>query len=42
MPISRSRTRGPWLQHLLLPAATLALQFAALYVRMVRSNMLAT
>jgi peptide/nickel transport system permease protein len=30
----------PWLDHMILPGATLALQFAALYVRMVRSNML--
>ncbi len=30
----------PWLHHLILPGATLALQFAALYVRMIRSNML--
>ncbi len=29
-----------WAWHLLLPAFTLALQFAALYARMVRSNML--
>ncbi len=32
----------PWLHHLILPGATLALQFAALYVRMIRSNMLGT
>jgi peptide/nickel transport system permease protein len=32
----------PWLHHLLLPAATLALQFTALYVRMLRSTMLTT
>jgi peptide/nickel transport system permease protein len=30
----------PWAYHLILPAGTLALQFAALYVRMVRGNML--
>jgi peptide/nickel transport system permease protein len=32
----------PWLHHLILPAATLALQFTALYVRMLRSTMLTT
>ena len=32
----------PWLQHLILPAMTLALQFSALYVRMLRSTMLTT
>jgi peptide/nickel transport system permease protein len=32
----------PWFHHLILPAATLALQFAAIYVRMIRSNMLTT
>jgi len=31
-----------WLHHLILPAATLALQFTALYVRMLRSTMLTT
>jgi len=30
----------PWFSHLLLPAMVLALSFAALYVRMVRSSML--
>ena len=32
----------PWFHHLILPAATLSLQFAAIYVRMIRSNMLGT
>ena len=32
----------PWLHHLILPAMTLALQFSALYVRMLRSTMLTT
>ena len=32
----------PWFHHLILPAATLALQFTALYVRMLRSTMLTT
>jgi peptide/nickel transport system permease protein len=32
----------PWVHHLILPGCTLALQFAALYVRMIRSNMLGT
>jgi peptide/nickel transport system permease protein len=32
----------PWLHHLILPGATLALQFSALYVRMLRSTMLTT
>jgi peptide/nickel transport system permease protein len=30
----------PWLWHLILPSGTLALQFAALYTRMIRSSML--
>ncbi len=30
----------PWFWHLILPAGTLALQFAALYTRMIRSGML--
>ena len=33
---------GQWLYHLLLPAAVLALQFAAIYVRITRSQMLDT
>ena len=32
----------PWLYHLLLPATVLALQFAAIYVRITRSQMLDT
>jgi len=30
----------PWLSHLILPASTLALQFTALYVRLVRGGMM--
>jgi peptide/nickel transport system permease protein len=30
----------PWLSHLLLPGATLALQFTALYVRLIRGGMM--
>jgi peptide/nickel transport system permease protein len=30
----------PWLYHLILPGATLALQFAALYTRMIRGNVM--
>ncbi len=33
---------GQWLYHLLLPASVLALQFAAIYVRITRSQMLDT
>ena len=38
VPLSESP--GQWLSHLLLPASVLALQFAALYVRITRSQML--
>lgn len=33
---------GPWLGHLILPALVLSLQFAAIYVRLMRSQMLDT
>ena len=39
MPFDASNP-WPWLSHLLLPGITLAFQFAAIYVRMIRASVL--